>query len=439
VLFVAIYDLPIFTSNWQTLNRALWKRFKLKQTGKHQTMQNRPAIVAVGRTKFGEHYGKEPEKLIEEAWLAASKECNIERKDLQACYMSDCFLPITNKLGLEEGFLSELTELHVPMEVTRSFSAALMTACHAIQAGVYSTVLVGGIEKMTDRWDKIRDDLMLLDDPWSYFAGGTPESNHELMLRAYIKKHGVKGQDIEKLEVALAQVSVKNHANAAKNRYAQFQRKITIDQVLGARKAAHKPLGLYDFAPVSDGATAVILTSEVVANKMTNRPIYVHACGAATDYLNYPAREDLSRFVAAELAMKNAVETSKVAVSDLQLIEVNDQSTMMEMVTLEDAGFCPPGTAWKSIYESSQTGQLSYELGGRQVYVNSDGGLKADGNPLGATGGAQVFEVYRQLRGEAGERQITVPGGLRHGAVVEFEGFGTKAYATILGEKQNEQ
>ncbi len=133
-------------------------------------MQNRPAIVAVGRTKFGEHYGKEPEKLIEEAWLAASNECNIERKNLEACYMSDCFLPITNKLGLEEGFLSELTELHVPMEVTRSFSAALLTACNAIQAGVYNTVLVGGIEKMTDRWDKIRDDLMLLDDPWSYLC-----------------------------------------------------------------------------------------------------------------------------------------------------------------------------------------------------------------------------------------------------------------------------
>src|ERR1700690_3486864 len=118
-------------------------------------MQNRPAIVAVGRTKFGEHYGKEPEKLIEEAWLAASNECNIERKDLEACYMSDCFLPITNKLGLKKGFLSNL----------------------------------------------------------------------------------------EKLNLALAQVSVKNHANATKNKYAQYQRKITIDQVFAARKEAHKSLG----------------------------------------------------------------------------------------------------------------------------------------------------------------------------------------------------
>jgi acetyl-CoA acetyltransferase len=398
-------------------------------------MQNRPAIVAVGRTKFGEHYGKEPEKLIEEAWLAASNECSIERKDLQACYMSDCFLPITNKLGLEEGFLSELTELHVPMEITRSFSAALMTACHAIQAGVYDTVLVGGIEKMSDRLDKIRDDLMLLDDPWSYYAGGTPESNHELMMRAYIKKHGITGQELEKLDLALAQVAVKNHANATKNKYAQFQRKITIDQVRNARRAANKPLGLYDFAPISDGATAVILTSETVAKKKTDRPVYVLACGTATDYLSYSTREDLSRFLAAELAMKSATQTAKIQASELQLLELNDQSTMMEMVSLEDLGLCARGTAYKSIYQSYADNHLYYEIGGKPVYVNTNGGLKADGNPLGATGGAQIFELFRQLRGEATDRQVNIEGGLKHAAAVEFEGFGTKAYVSILGEK----
>jgi acetyl-CoA C-acetyltransferase len=397
-------------------------------------MQNRPAIVAVGRTKFGEYYGKEPEKLIEEAWLAASNEYNIERKDLEACYLSDCFLPITNKLGLEEGFLSELTELHVPMEVTRSFSAALLTACHAIQAGVYSTVLVGGIEKMTDRWDKIRDDLMLLDDPWSYYAGGTPESNHELMLRAYIKKHHITGENLNKLNMALAEVTVKNHANATKNKFAQFQRKITIEQVLNARKSAHKPLGLYDFAPVSDGASALILTSDLVAKKTTKQPISVLGIGSATDYLNYPKREDLSHFVATKYAMKKASQMSKVATSDLQIFEVYDQSTVMEMVSLEDLSFCQPGTAWKSIHGC----QNCYNIGGKPLYVNTDGGLKANGNPLGATGGAQIYEIYRQLRGEAGERQVHPSDGLlQNGGVLEFEGFGTKAYVTILGVDKN--
>ena len=396
-------------------------------------MQSCPAIVGVGRTKFGEHYGKEPEKLIEEAWLAASRECGIERKDLEACYMSDCFLPITNKLGLEEGFLSELTELHVPMEVTRSVSAALLAACHAIQAGVYDTVLVGGIEKMTDRWDKIRDDLMLLDDPWSYYAGGTPESNHELMLRAYTKENGITGENLEKLNIALAQIAVKNHANATKNPYAQYQRKITVEQVLNARKASRKSLGLYDFAPISDGASALILTNQAKAKTTTDKPVYVLGVTSATDYLNYPAREDLTHFVATKIAMQKAVKMSGVNPWDIQVLELYDQSTIMEMVSLEDLGFCERGTAWKSIYESCQNYKGYYEVNGKKLFTNTNGGLKADGNPLGATGGAQLFEIFKQLRGEAGERQISTEKEPNYGCSLELEGFGTKSYVCVLG------
>jgi acetyl-CoA acetyltransferase len=134
--------------------------------------------------------------------------------------------------------------------------------------------------------------------------------------------------------------------------------------------------------------------------------------------------------------MKSASNASKVKRSDLQIIEVYDQSTVMEMVSLEDLGFCPPGTAWKGINEGCQGGQICYEMGGKELYVNTNGGLKADGNPLGATGGAQIFEVFRQIRGEAGDRQVKVGGGSpKCGGVLEFEGFGTKAYVTVLGEK----
>jgi len=399
-------------------------------------MQNRPVIVAVGRTKFGEHYGKEPEKLIEEAWLAASNECNLERKDLETCYMADYFLPITNKLGLEEGFLSELTELHVPMEVTRSFSSALKTACHAIQAGVYSTALVGGIEKMTDRWGKIRDDLMLLEDTWSYYAGGTPEANHELLLRAYIKKHGIAGDDLEKLYNALAQVAIKNHANGAKNPYAQYQRKISLDSVLSPRKAANKALGLFDYAPITDGATALILTNEEVAKKMGVTPVFIYGHDSATDYLNYSTRDELSHFVAAQIAMQNALKHSNLNVWDINLWEVYDQSTMMELVSLEDLGYCMAGTAWRSIAESCPNDKGCYEIDGKELYVNMNGGLKADGNPLGATGGAQIHELFRQLTGKADQRQVTIDGAIPlYGGSLEFEGFGTKAYVNILGRE----
>ena len=396
-------------------------------------MPIRPAIVAAGRTKFGEHYEKEPEKLIEEAWLKASQEANVERKSLEACYLSDYFLPITNKLGLEEGFLSELTQLHVPMEVTRSFSSALLNASNAIQAGKYDLVLVGGMEKMTDRWDKIRDDLMLLEDPWSYYAGGTPEANHELMLRAYIRKHRIAVADLEKLNLALAQISVKNHLNAVKNEYAQYQRKISIEQVLNARKEARKPLGLYDFAPISDGASVILLANEQIAEKYAKELVYICGSSSATDYLSFSSRDDITHFIATETAMNNALKNAAIDRSDIQLAELYDQSTLMEMVSIEDMGFCKPGTAWRNIFNSCQTDNGYYEVDSGKLFVNTDGGLKADGNPLGATGGAQVFEIFKQLTGRAGERQLKAANEAKYGCTLELEGFGTKAYVYIFG------
>jgi acetyl-CoA C-acetyltransferase len=344
-------------------------------------------------------------------------------------------LPITNKLGLEEGFLSELTELHTPMEVTRSFSSAFSNACNAIQAGRHSVVLVGGIEKMTDRWDKIRDDLMLLEDPWSYYAGCTPEANHELMLRAYVKKYGLKGNDLENLYIALAQIAVKNHMHGAKNEYAQYQKKITIEQVLNARKEAHKPLGLYDYAPISDGASILVLTSEEVSKKYTEKPIYVLGSSSATDYLTYPAREDMTHFLVTQNSARNALKMAGRSLRDIHIVELYDQSTVMEMISLEDLGFCRPGTAWQHINESCKEYRGHYDIEGHKLFVNMSGGLKADGNPLGARGGAQIFEITKQLRGEACDRQVKQTEDLKYGCVLELEGFGTKGYVHVLGRE----
>jgi len=396
-------------------------------------MQQRcPAIIGVGRTKFGEHYEKEPEKLIEEAWLKASQSAGLERKNLDAAYIADYFLQLTNKIGIEEGFLSELTELHVPMEKTRSFSSALLNACNAIQAGRYDVVLVGGVEKMTDRWDKIRDDLMLLEDPWSYYAGCTPEANHELMLREYIKKYGIKGEQLETLNVALAQIAVKNHKQAVKNNCAQYQREISLDKVLNERHKVNKPLGLYDFAPVSDGAAVIILASPDIAKKRSDTPVCVAGSASATDYVTFPAREERTGFIASSIAMKSALKMADVRESDIQIAELYDQSTLLEMVSLEDLGFSTKGKAWQDIGESCKDFQGFYRVNGRELFVNTDGGLKADGNPLGATGGAQIFEVFTQLKGEAGDRQVKTDRDPKFGCVLELEGFGTKAYVHIL-------
>jgi len=394
--------------------------------------QSCPVIIGVGRTKFGEHYEREPEKLIEEAWLKASESARIERKNLDAGYFADYFLQITNKIGIEEGFLSELTELHIPMEKTRSFSSALLNACNAIQSGKYELVLVGGVEKMTDRWDKIRDDLMLLEDPWSYYAGCTPEANHELMLREYVKKYGISGSQLDTFSTALAQIAVKNHKNALQNEYAQYQREISLESVLKERQRVHKPLGLYDFAPVSDGATALILASLETAKKHKDETVCVAGSASATDYVTYPAREERTGFIASAIAMKNALKAADVKVNDIQVAEVYDQSTFLEMISLEDLGLSKRGMAWQDIAESLKENQGSYKVNGKEFFVNTDGGLKADGNPLGATGGAQIFEIVKQLKGEAGDRQVKTDTDLQYGCVLELEGFGTKAYVHIL-------
>jgi acetyl-CoA C-acetyltransferase len=397
-----------------------------------------PAIISVGRTHFGEHYEREPENLVEEAGLAALNSAKIERGDLSACYFADYFLPITNKIGLEEGFLSELLEMNIPMEITRSFSSTLSNACNAVQAGKYDLVLVGGMEKMTDRWDKIRDDLMLLEDPWSYYAGCTPEANHELMLRAYIKRYKITGEELDSFNRALAQFSVRNHRNAVKNKYAQFCREISVDAVIKARAEARKPLGLFDFAPISDGASALILTSPELAESYTDKPVYVLGSSTATDYITFPSRNDLTGFLATRLAMDEALKAACIGLEDISILEVYDQSTMMGVVSLEDLGFCDRGRAWRNIHENSQEKENYYELDGRKLFINANGGLKADGNPLGATGGAEVFEVFQQLRQEADERQVKLDGELSCGCVHELEGFGTKAYVYIFGREQRE-
>jgi len=396
--------------------------------------RRRPAIIGVGRTKFGEHYERGPEKLVEEAGLQALDSAGVKRKDLDACYFSDHFLQITNKIGIEEGFQSELLELHVPMEKMRSFSSALLNACHAVQSEKYRIVLVGGVEKMTDRWDKIRDDLMLLEDPWSYYAGCTPEANHELLLRGYIKKYGISGEQLEKFNIALAQISVKNHHHAIENEYAQYHREISVDKILKARSKACKSLGLYDFAPISDGASALILANPEIAKNCSDVPIRVLGSSSATDYVTFPSREDRTGFVASTIAMKSALKMADIEINDIQVAELYDQSTVMEMISLEDLGFSKKGKAWLDIYNSCKEYQGFYEIDGKKLFVNRNGGLKADGNPLGATGGAQIFEVVKQLRGEAGERQVEVDGeSPRFGCISEFEGFGTKAYVHILG------
>ena len=192
-------------------------------------------------------------------------------------------------------------------------------------------------------------------------------------------------------------------------------------------------MGLYDFAPISDGATALVLTRSDLAESYTNKPVYIRGYSSATDYITFPSRNDLTGFVATRLAMEDVIKTADIKRQDISMLQVYDQSTMMGMVSLEDLGFCTKGKAWIETSNTSNENDGAYELGGLRLFVNLNGGLKADGNPLGATGGAQIFEIFKQLRDEAGERQVENGGELKYGCTLELEGFGTKGYVYILG------
>jgi len=130
--------------------------------------------------------------------------------------------------------------------------------------------------------------------------------------------------------------------------------------------------------------------------------------------------------------MRNALKKAEVTQNDIQIAEFYDQSTFLEMVSLEDLGFSKRGEAWQNIAESLNESQSFYRVNGKELYVNTNGGLKADGNPLGATGGAQIYEIVKQLQGKAGNRQVKTDTDLQLGCALELEGFGTKSYVHIL-------
>ena len=169
-----------------------------------------------------------------------------------------------------------------------------------------------------------------------------------------------------------------------------------------------------------------------MAKAYADIPIHIVGYCAATDYVTFPSRENRTGFIASKIAMENAVKMAKIEVSDIQLAQLYDQSTLLEMIALEDLGFSKKGKAWLDIYNSCRDYKGFYEVEGERLFVNTNGGLKADGNPLGATGGAQIFEIVKQLKGEAGDRQVSADETPQHGCVLELEGFGTKAYVHIL-------
>jgi len=263
----------------------------------------------------------------------------------------------------------------------------------SILSGHHDVVLVGGAEKMTDLMtDGVTSCLMgAADQEWEAYYGVTFPSLYAMITRRHMFEFGTTREQ-------LAKVAVKNHHNGSLNPIAQFKKEITIKDVLNSPMVAD-PLTLFDCSPITDGAATLILCKAELAKKYTDDPVYVIGSGQASDTLALHDRRSLTTLDATVKAAKEAYKQTGITAKDIDLAEVHDCFTIAEIVAIEDLGFCKKGEGGKLLDERTT------EIGGR-IPVNTSGGLKAVGHPVGATGIKQAVEVVLQLRGKAGKRQV---------------------------------
>ncbi len=385
------------------------------------------AIVGAGRTNFGEHWDESAEKLIIEAGLNAltSVEKGISRKDIQAFYVGSLLLGRTTNITTVGAYLSRELSMDVPVVSFTTSSTALFNAVRS----EFDVVVVGGIEKMTDAFVNIQELLTSTIDHFEGDAGFNPTAIYATMMNRYLHDFGAKRE-------AFAKVSVKNHHHAANNTFAQFRNKVTLERVLGSALVAD-PLRAMEVAPSSDGAAAVVITKPEIAKKFTDNPIYIIGSGQATDHISLYSREALTEMRSTRVAAERTFKGLGLKPTDVQIAETHDATTVEEVLFLEDAGFAKKSEGWKVVDSSIDSVQnskhLPYKLGnGHELIVNCGGGLKADGNPIGATGVRQIYELFTQLRGQAKERQVSLDKDLTTGLAYESEGSGSVSTIHIL-------
>lgn len=361
-------------------------------------MGHRAALVGAGHTRFGA-LPDGPRRLLREAVDGAF--ASVDRPP-ERDRVDEMFLATLGFGGWQIGnsasvLAEESGATGVPTTRVENACAsggfALRAAVHAVSNGPADLALVAGVEKMTDVPSARRRYWLGVsgDTEWERLAGLTFAGVYGLLASSYLEEHRV-GRE------ALAEVAVKNHDAGALNPNAHFQKRVTRDQVLAAARVAD-PLGLFDCCPVSDGAAAVLIARPEVARRYTDTPVWIDGLGAASDHLAVQERPDWTRFDATRRAARGAWAAAGTERPRVSFALVHDCFTIAELLALEDLGFAEPGEAARMTLagETRRTGRLP---------VNPDGGLKAKGHPIGATGVSQAYEVFAQLRAAAGARQV---------------------------------
>lgn len=387
-------------------------------------------IVGVGHTKFGKTeqdflslLGEAALLCLDDAGIAPGPEAGIDQ-----IFVASMGGGMVNRISGSASALADSLRLRPAMAECvengpASGASAVKLGYMAIASGMCDCVLVIGGEKMNARGGAAATDFVatMLHPEAEYAYGLTLTSFAAMFTRLRIEKYGMTLED-------LARVAVKNHANAMYNPKAQLHKPVTFEELTSGELRDKKnpvvadPLRRYDICPMSDGAAAVLLCAMDKADRFSGPVIRIAGIGQATDTHVVANRKDPTELLAVRLAAEKAYAMAGMGPEDMDCAELHDAFQVLEIAESEEVGFFPRGEGHLAV-RRGETG-----LGGR-IPINTSGGLKAKGHPLGATGVSQIIEVVLQLRGEAKERQVP---GAKAGLCVNFGGFGNNVVATIL-------
>ncbi|MDY6843478.1 MAG: hypothetical protein SVW57_05240 [Thermodesulfobacteriota bacterium] len=406
-------------------------------------------VIGAGMTSFGMFKEKDSKDLFAESFneMILSVDKGIDPQDIDALYIGNFSSDFFIHQAHWGPIISDLIGFP-PRPATRTEGACASSALafregvFAIASGFYDIVLVGGVEEMSKcSTEEVTEGLALATSPYEGSVGFTFPAVFGATATAYFNKYGAHREH-------LMNVTLKSHYNAPLNPKGQFQ--VTIQDIMNQRidRAKKKgesipqwqnekeflndprvnpvvswPMHLYDCCPISDGASCLLLVAEEIAKSFTDNPLHVTGIGQGSGY-SLHAKDDLTYFEATRYAAQEAYELSGLKPEDIQIAEVHDCFSIAEIIHMEDLGFFRPGEGYKAVEEGLTS------LNGQKP-INTSGGLKCKGHPVGATGTAQLYEIWKQLRGEAQKRQVPIKD-LRIGAAHNLGGTGGTCTFTIL-------
>ena len=358
---------------------------------------SRVGIIGIGHGVFGRRSDASVQELAFEAFRAAMQDAGIERKELDASVIGA--VPEYHKQRSLPGVVQEYLGLNpAPTWLTEvacaSGSAAIRTGWMAIKAGIHDVVAIIGCQKMTEL--STSEILALMgrvgEVQWESVFGTTFPGYYALFAQRHMHEFGTTREQ-------LLEVAVKNHYYGARNPLALFQKEITLEKAM-ASDPVSTPFQVYDCCANADGAACVILASEERAKALSDKTVWLDGMACATASMSVLRRPNLVGLPSAEKAARDAYEMAGVGPADIDVADVHDCFTIAEIMAYEDLGFCKKGEGGAYI------GERQAYIGSGKTAVNVDGGLKAKGHPIGATGVSMTYEIAKQLRGEAGERQV---------------------------------